>query len=119
MSKRFFGIFLALFATSALADVYSWTDDQGITHYGENVPAQYARKARNLSGKKDVDRLTAEKKVHEDFAEKQRQERQNAQNREIAKEELDKKMNEYAIEILAKQKARSLTGAQSTVGATP
>ena len=112
MSKRTLGIFLALFATYAMADVYSWTDDQGITHYGENVPSQYAKKARNLSGKKDVDKLTAEKRTNEDFAEKQRQERQNTQNRQAAKEEIEKKTNELAIEILARQKAKALTGEQ-------
>jgi len=112
MSKYFFSIFLAFFTTFALADVYSWVDDQGIAHYGENVPAQYAKKARNLSGKKEVDKLSAEQRATEDFAEKQRQERQNAQSRQVAKEELDKKMNEYALEILAKQKAKALTGAQ-------
>ena len=112
MSKLTFSVFLALFATAALADVYSWNDDQGITRYGENVPAQYAKKARNLSGKKDVDKLAAEQRASEDFTERQRQERQNAQNRQASKEEIDKKVNEYAIEILAKQKAKALTGAQ-------
>lgn len=112
MSKLFFCIFLGLFAGAALADVYSWTDDQGITHYGENVPPQYAKKARNLSGKKDVDKLSAEQRARDDFAEKQRQERDNAQNRQTTKEEVEKKMNELAIEMMARQKAKALTGAQ-------
>lgn len=112
MSKQFFGVFLALFAASALADVYSWTDDQGITRYGENVPAQYMKNARNLSGKKDTDRLGADQKYHEDFAEKQRQQRENAQNRQAAKEEVERKAYEYALEMQAKQKAKTLLGGQ-------
>jgi phosphotransacetylase len=112
MSKRFFGLFLALFAASALADVYSWVDDQGITHYGENVPAQYKKNARNLSGKKDTDRLSADQKYHEDFAEKQRQQRDNAQSRQAAREEIERKAYEFAVEMQARQKAKALTGGQ-------
>jgi hypothetical protein len=111
MSKRFFSVFLALFASSALADVYSWVDDQGITRYGENVPAQYKKNARNLSGKKEGDRLNADQKYHEDFAEKQRLQREKAQSRQAAKEEIDRKAYEYALEMKAKQKAKAITGA--------
>jgi len=112
MSKPFFSVFLALFAASALADVYSWTDDQGITHYGENVPAQYKKNARNLSGKKEGDRLSADQKYHEDFAEKQRMQRENAQSRQAAREEIERKAYEYALEMQAKQKAKAITGVQ-------
>ncbi len=41
---------LALCATSiaARADsqtTYKWVDDQGVTHYGDSIPPQYAQKA--------------------------------------------------------------------------
>lgn len=37
---------LALLGTSAEAKLYKWVDDQGVTHYGEVIPPQYADKER-------------------------------------------------------------------------
>ncbi len=45
-------IFLALLLGCAIslpasAKMYKWVDDQGITHYGETIPPQYANKDRS------------------------------------------------------------------------
>jgi hypothetical protein len=37
---------LALLGTGAEAKLYKWVDDQGVTHYGEVIPPQYADKER-------------------------------------------------------------------------
>ncbi len=45
---RIFGAGLALFAfliATAEAKLYKWVDDQGVTHYGETIPPEYADKS--------------------------------------------------------------------------
>ena len=42
------------FSLPAAAKLYKWVDDQGITHYGETIPPEYAHKDRaelNKSGR--------------------------------------------------------------------
>jgi Domain of unknown function (DUF4124) len=42
---------LTLFANAAYAKLYKWVDNQGVTHYGETIPAEYASKDRAELGK--------------------------------------------------------------------
>jgi hypothetical protein len=34
-----------LFAQTAIAAMYKWVDEKGVTHYGDSIPPQYANKA--------------------------------------------------------------------------
>jgi predicted Zn-dependent peptidase len=38
---------LVIFSLNAHAKLYKWVDDQGITHYGEIIPPEYANKDRD------------------------------------------------------------------------
>jgi len=41
-------------STPAMAKVYKWLDDKGVTHYGETIPAEYASKDRKTLNKAGV-----------------------------------------------------------------
>jgi hypothetical protein len=45
---------LTLAWTAAAADLYKWTDDQGVVHYGDSIPPQYAEKAHETLNKQGV-----------------------------------------------------------------
>jgi hypothetical protein len=74
---------VALAATTGNTVTYKWTDDQGIVHYGDSVPPQYAQKERSvlnargvevrkLDAQKSPEQLAAEARVQGD-AVKQKQ----------------------------------------------
>lgn len=57
-------------------NTYSWTDDEGVRHYGDSIPPEYADKPKEvlneqgvavdqLEGKKTEEQLAAEKKAEE------------------------------------------------------
>jgi len=57
---------------------YKWTDDQGIVHYGDSVPPQYAQKERavlnsrgvemrKLDAQKTPEQLAADERARQDF----------------------------------------------------
>jgi hypothetical protein len=54
---------VALAATTGNTVTYKWTDDQGIVHYGDSVPPQYAQKERSVLNARGVEmrRLDAQK----------------------------------------------------------
>jgi len=45
---------LTLAWTAAAGDLYKWTDDQGVVHYGDSIPPQYAEKAHEMLNKQGV-----------------------------------------------------------------
>ena len=45
---------LIIFSMNAHAKLYKWVDDQGITHYGEIIPPEYANKERDSLRKSGV-----------------------------------------------------------------
>ena len=51
--------FVAAAASSARADnkaiAYRWVDEQGVVHYGDSIPPQYAEKAHQLINKQGVE----------------------------------------------------------------
>ena len=58
-------ILCAIFGGTAEAKLYKWVDDNGVTHYGETIPPEYANKdATRFSDKgrieKQIDKLTPE-----------------------------------------------------------
>jgi hypothetical protein len=68
---------VALAATTGNTVTYKWTDDQGIVHYGDSVPPQYAQKERSvlnargvevrkLDAQKSPEQLAAEARVQGD-----------------------------------------------------
>jgi chromosome segregation ATPase len=71
----FFGI---TFSMPAMAKLYKWVDEKGITHYGETIPPEYADRDRaelNQSGRtvKMIDVPTAaERKAQEEAKQKKR-----------------------------------------------
>lgn len=76
----------AAICAPALARTYKWVDDQGVTHYGETIPPEYAdkdRKTLNKSGAvvRNEDVLTAEeRRVKEAQAAKNRAEGEAARD---------------------------------------
>lgn len=48
------GLTLAWTATAADPTTYKWTDDQGVVHYGDSIPPQYAQKAHETLNKQGV-----------------------------------------------------------------
>lgn len=72
-----FCILLPLAATAQQQrDVYSWVDDEGIRHYGDSIPPEYADKPKEvlneqgvavdqLQGKKTAEQLAAEERERE------------------------------------------------------
>ena len=44
-------IFGIVFSFPVAAKMYKWVDDNGVTHYGETVPPEYANKSRSELGK--------------------------------------------------------------------
>lgn len=72
------------FSLPAAAKMYKWVDDQGVTHYGETIPPEYANKDRSelsksgrVVSKKEV--LTPEeRRAKEEAAAKKRSEAEAA-----------------------------------------
>lgn len=69
-------LFLPLAAAAQQRASYSWVDDEGITHYGDSVPPEYADKPKevlnehgvtvgHIQGKKTEEELAAEKAAKE------------------------------------------------------
>jgi len=67
---------LTLAWTAAGETTYKWTDDQGVVHYGDSIPPQYAEKAhetlnaqgvaiRHADAQKSPEELAAEARDHE------------------------------------------------------
>jgi len=75
------------FSPSAMAKLYKWVDKQGVTHYGETIPPEYADRDRqelNKSGRtvKTIEVPTAaERKALKEAEEKQRIEEKAAVER--------------------------------------
>lgn len=91
-------VFLALSAALALAQpasadeqnqkLYRWVDEQGVVHYGDSVPAEYADADKQvvnehgitvdvMRGKKSEAELAEERRLAEIAAERERQRRQD------------------------------------------
>src|ERR1700712_1020553 len=54
---------LAANSSSSTSVTYKWTDDQGVVHYGDSVPPQYAQKERAVLNSRGVEmrKLDAQK----------------------------------------------------------
>jgi chromosome segregation ATPase len=82
------------FSLPAAAKMYKWVDDQGVTHYGETIPPEYAGKDRSelsksgrVVNKQEV--LTPE--------ERRAQEEAAAKKREEAEAALERKRRDKAL----------------------
>jgi hypothetical protein len=82
------GAFLASpsFATSTNGrTLYKWVDEQGITHYGDHIPPEYASQEQHIINSQGVEisRLDAQKSADQMAAEEQKRiEAQQSQNRD-------------------------------------
>ena len=90
MRNSILTIALVLLAASAgnaqEARFYKWVDENGITHYGDSIPARYAElpkevlnehgvTVRNLDGKKSAEQIEADRIAKEQLMAKQLQKR--------------------------------------------
>jgi hypothetical protein len=71
------------FSLPAAAKMYKWVDDQGVTHYGETIPPEYANKDReelNKSGRviKTDEVLTPEKRAAKEKEDAKKREAEKA-----------------------------------------
>ena len=67
----------AAFAASAESParkLYKWVDEQGVTHYGDRIPPEYAAQEQHVINKQgvEVERLEAQKTAEQVAAEEQR-----------------------------------------------
>jgi hypothetical protein len=65
--------------------LYKWVDEQGVTHYGDRIPPEYAGQEQHLINSQgiEINRLEAQKTPEQLAAEEQkRQEAQQSQNRD-------------------------------------
>ena len=79
LAKDLLLVCIALAATAALADkgvTYKWVDEQGVVHYGDRIPPQYAQKERSVLNSQGVEvrKLDAEKSAEQVAAETRQQE---------------------------------------------
>jgi hypothetical protein len=76
---------LIAFNAQAQGKVYRWVDDEGVTHFGDSVPAEYATKDREVlndygvavasqEGAQTADELAASAEQEQAIAEQQRRE---------------------------------------------
>lgn len=87
-------IMLAAFSLNAHAKLYKWVDDQGITHYGEIVPPEYANKDRDSLRKSGG----LEKKPEKITPEMQQARDEEAQRKNLAnKEALEQARRDSAL----------------------
>lgn len=82
------------FSLPAAAKMYKWVDDQGVTHYGETIPPEYAGKDRselNKAGRvvKTQEVLTPE--------ERRAKEQEAAKKRDEAEAALEQKRRDKAL----------------------
>ena len=99
-------LLLAAFSTTAVAKLYKWVDDKGVTHYGETIPPEYADKDNvqfNDKGRviKRTDKTNAdERRAREEAAAKKRIEDEAAlEQRRRDKMLLDTYSNEQEIDL--------------------
>lgn len=94
-SRLLAALFIGLvFSLPAAAKMYKWVDDQGVTHYGETIPPEYANKDRselNKAGRvvKTQEVLTPE--------ERRAKEQETAQKRNDAEAALEQKRRDKAL----------------------
>jgi Domain of unknown function (DUF4124) len=71
MLAAFAGAFAAAAADNKGGLVYRWTDEQGVVHYGDRIPPQYAQKERSVLNSRGVEvrKLDAQKTPEELAAE--------------------------------------------------
>jgi len=65
--------------------LYKWVDEQGITHYGDHIPPEYASQEQHIINSQGVEisRLDAQKSAEQMAAEEQKRiEAQQSQNRD-------------------------------------
>jgi len=62
------------FSTGAGRTVYKWVDDQGVTHYGDHIPPEYATQERHVINAQgvEINRLEAQKTPEQMAAEDQK-----------------------------------------------
>ncbi len=44
----------AAFSSGAAAELYKWTDNRGVVHYGDRIPAEYANRANTVMNRQGV-----------------------------------------------------------------
>ena len=98
-----------VFSLPVTAKLYKWVDDQGITHYGETVPPEYANKNRaelNKAGRvvKTEDAFTPEgRRAKNEAAAKKREEDKAA----IAQQRYDQTLTNTYSNVKEIELARS------------
>lgn len=82
------------FSLPAAAKMYKWVDDQGVTHYGETIPPEYANKDRSELNKAGRVVNTREVLTPE---ERRAKELEEAKKREEAEVALERKRRDKAL----------------------
>lgn len=82
-------VFVSLFATAASAEIYRWVDEDGKVHYGDRVPAKYAKGEQQTLNKQGLELERRER-------EKTEEERARAEQEAAAKKAAEARDAEQA-----------------------
>ena len=114
---------LAAVSQSAMAVMYKWVDEKGVTQYGDTLPPQYVNQGSselNKGGmvvKKTGSAVTAEerKKLEEDAAKRKEAEQKETEQKRHDKALIDSYTNEKDIEL---GRDRNLQATQAQIDST-
>jgi len=92
--------------------LYKWVDDQGVTHYGDRVPPEYAAQEqqiinsqgveiRHLEAQKTADQLAAEEKKRADAEDRQNRDR-NLLNTYVSVQEIER-LRDQRLDLVSDQ----------------
>jgi len=116
------------FSTAAVAELYKWTDNRGVVHYGDRIPPEYANRANSVLNRQGVTiksndaALTPEQVRERDEALVKQREviRIQAEERRKALALLQSYESEDEIEVLreraAKQVEQAITASEKDLG---
>lgn len=87
------------------AKLYKWVDNQGVTHYGETIPPEYANKDRKVLNKSGRVTETIEVQTAEE----------RKASREANREEEEKRLEEEKLALEQKRRDKTLTNTYSNI----
>ncbi|MFN2348328.1 MAG: DUF4124 domain-containing protein [Thioalkalivibrio sp.] len=85
------GLAALLVVTSAQAQMYRWTDEQGRTHYSDSPPPEAARQERRVMDERGITVRTLDRALTEEELEQRRQEEARAEAERQVREEQERR----------------------------
>jgi hypothetical protein len=87
--QALFGLALLCLGSTAAAELYKWVDKDGVVHYGDRIPPEYAKQQREVLNKEgDTVKVLEHEKTAEESAEDARQAELRRQAEEQARRDM-------------------------------